>query len=173
MIGISDGDTITILDVHKQQHKVRLYGIDCPESGQAFGQTAKKHTASLTAGKTVGVEAYDTERYGRVVGVVTVKGVNVNRSLLETGYAWQYRNYCKKPFCTEWLKVEDTARNEGRDLWADARPVAPWPGFAVCGNTPRRKDRWGAGFRVTPKNGVCLQLSGLLIHRFNAKNLCW
>ena len=38
-VGVSDGDTITLLDADKHQHKVRLAGIDAPESGQAFGRS--------------------------------------------------------------------------------------------------------------------------------------
>jgi endonuclease YncB( thermonuclease family) len=83
VISIADGDTITILDNTKTQHKIRLYGIDTPEKKQVFGKAAKKYTASLTAGKTVNVTTYDTDRYGRTVGVVQVNGLNLNRKLIE------------------------------------------------------------------------------------------
>ncbi len=126
VIHIADGDTITILDSNKTQHKVRLYGIDTPEKSQAFGNKAKKFTSSLTASKTAEVTAYDTDRYGRTVGVVMVNGVNVNQSLVEAGYAWQYRKYCKEAFCNDWIRLEDQARNSKLGLWADANPVAPW-----------------------------------------------
>ena len=43
VVGVSDGDTITVL-VNKIQVKVRLYGIDCPEGGQDFGNRAKQFT---------------------------------------------------------------------------------------------------------------------------------
>ncbi|TKB28449.1 hypothetical protein FCL47_02900 [Desulfopila sp. IMCC35006] len=87
VVGIADGDTIAILDSNKIQHKIRLYGIDTPEKGQAFGNAAKKYTASLTAGKTAEVIAYDTDRYGRTVGIVMNNGVNVNQSLIKAGYS--------------------------------------------------------------------------------------
>ena len=38
MVGVSDGDTITVLNDAKVQHKIRLAGIDAPEKGQAFGE---------------------------------------------------------------------------------------------------------------------------------------
>ena len=95
VISVADGDTITILDSSNRQHKIRLYGIDTPEKKQDFGKTAKKYTASLTAGKKIKVTAYDTDRYGRTVGVVEVNGLNVNRKLIESGYAWQYRRIAK------------------------------------------------------------------------------
>lgn len=126
VVGVSDGDTITILDSNRQQHKIRLYGVDCPESGQAFGQTAKMHTATLTAQKVAMVKSYDTDGYGRTVGVVTVNGVNVNQSLIEAGYAWQYRQYCKESFCRDWLQDESRAREAELGLWSDPEPVPPW-----------------------------------------------
>ena len=42
MVGVSDGDTITVLDGDKRQHKIRLSGIDAPEKGQAFGERSKQ-----------------------------------------------------------------------------------------------------------------------------------
>lgn len=67
---MSDGDTITVLDDSKQQHKVRLEGIDAPESAQAFGTQAKKSLSDLVFGRTVTVANSKTDRYGRVLGKV-------------------------------------------------------------------------------------------------------
>jgi micrococcal nuclease len=126
VISVADGDTITILDSGKRQHKIRLYGIDCPESRQAFGKAAKKLTSRLTYKKTATVTEYDTDRYGRTVGVVQVGGVNVNEEIIRAGYAWQYRKYCKASFCDDWLKVEGKARNAKAGLWGDSEAVPPW-----------------------------------------------
>lgn len=56
VVGISDGDTITVLTDEKQQVKVRLYGVDCPESKQAYGTRARQFTRDKVAGKRVEVE---------------------------------------------------------------------------------------------------------------------
>ena len=42
VVGISDGDTITVLDDAQTQHKIRFAGIDAPEKGQAFGERSKQ-----------------------------------------------------------------------------------------------------------------------------------
>lgn len=125
VISVTDGDSITILN-GSQQTKIRLYGIDTPEKAQAFGKQAKKFTASLTAGKQVSVEVYDTDRYGRSVGVVFINGINVNEEIIRAGYAWQYRKYCNTSFCDDWLKLEDHARSFAFGLWADSNPQPPW-----------------------------------------------
>ena len=126
VISVADGDTITILDSSNQTHKIRLYGIDCPEKRQAYGKAAKKHTSQLTYRKIANVKEYDTDRYGRTVGVVTVDGVNVNESLIDNGYAWQYRKYCKAKFCNDWLMLEKDAKAAKVGLWKDLNAQAPW-----------------------------------------------
>lgn len=126
VVNVADGDTITILDSNKTQHKIRFYGIDTPEKGQAFGNAARSYTSSLTAGKNAEIIAYDTDRYGRTVGIVMVNGVNVNQSLIEGGFAWQYRAYCKESFCDDWIGLEQEARSSKLGLWADPNPTAPW-----------------------------------------------
>lgn len=47
VVGVADGDTITLLDPSHKQHKVRLYGIDAPEKRQPFGQSSKASLSSL------------------------------------------------------------------------------------------------------------------------------
>ena len=54
VVGVSDGDTITVL-VDKTPYKIRLAGIDAPESRQAFGQASKQHLSALVYKKTVAV----------------------------------------------------------------------------------------------------------------------
>lgn len=127
VVKIADGDTITVLAPGNRQVKVRLYGVDCPESKQAFGQRARQFTASLVGNKTVDVQEMDTDRYSRVVGVVTVPGGKIlNKALIEAGLAWVYTYYCKADFCPAWKREEILARQERRGLWRDGNPVPPW-----------------------------------------------
>lgn len=140
VIGIADGDTITVLDQDKKQHRIRLYGIDCPESGQPYGWAAKTHTARLATGKQAMVNVYDTDRYGRVVGVVTVGSVNVNRSLIESGYAWHYGKYCHASFCSNWQELEGRARKASVGLWSNDDAIPPWE-WRKTGSGKRRVSR--------------------------------
>lgn len=127
VVRVADGDTITVLAPGNQQVKVRLYGIDCPEKGQAFGQKARHFTAERVAGRNVQVSVLDTDRYGRAVGVVkTEDGGILNQELLTNGYAWLYTRYCKATFCTEWQAQELRARTAKVGLWSDKTPMEPW-----------------------------------------------
>lgn len=56
VVAVSDGDTITVFDAEKQQHKIRLMGIDAPEKSQAFGDRSKSSLSRLVFSKDVRVE---------------------------------------------------------------------------------------------------------------------
>lgn len=73
VVGVSDGDTITVLH-DRRNEKIRVYGIDCPENGQNFGQKAKKFTSDKVIGKTVEIEPVTTDRHGRTVALVFFGG---------------------------------------------------------------------------------------------------
>lgn len=128
IVGVTDGDTVKILTADKKEIKVRLYGVDCPEKAQAFGQVAKKFTSDLAFGKDARVEVIDTDRYDRSVGIVkTGERSSVNEQLVAAGLAWRYAQYCKRePLCTDLGRLEQEARTAKRGLWADQNPVAPW-----------------------------------------------
>lgn len=126
VVSIADGDTITILAAGNIQTKIRLYGIDCPEKTQAFGDKAKKFTSSLVGGKNVAITAYDIDKYGRTVGIVYAEEINVNEQIIKAGLAWQYRKYCKEQFCEDWILLETEARNSGIGLWQESSPIPPW-----------------------------------------------
>jgi len=125
VVSVSDGDTIKVLHEGKEE-KIRLYGVDAPEKGQAFGQKAKDFTALLVAGKEVDVQRENNDRYGRTVGLVTVNGRSLNESLVQEGYAWVYRQYCKESFCSAWLREENNARQIKKGMWSDPHIIPPW-----------------------------------------------
>jgi endonuclease YncB( thermonuclease family) len=125
VVSIADGDTITVLR-DKEQVRIRLYGIDTPERGQAFSKRAKQFTSKLVYGKVVEVEPVDIDRYGRTVALVTVFQRLVNEELVNAGFAWIYTRYCDRPICERWKVLEQEAREAKRGLWADPNPIPPW-----------------------------------------------
>ena len=124
VVGISDGDTIKVL-VDKQEVKIRLHGIDCPETGQPFGKAAKQFTSAQCFGKDVVVEVIDIDRYKRTVGVVLLlDGTIVNHEIVRAGLAWWYKQYAPVDETIEGLEKE--AKEAKRGLWADKNPIPPW-----------------------------------------------
>jgi len=125
VIGIADGDTITVLR-DKEQVKIRLYGIDCPEGGQAFSKKARQFTAKMVHGKVVEEEPVDVDRYGRTVALVRVEDIILNEELIKEGFAWVYPEYCHRPICSKWYVLSVKAKDAKRGLWADPNPIPPW-----------------------------------------------
>jgi endonuclease YncB( thermonuclease family) len=78
VVAVADGDTITVLDANKVQHKIRLGGIDAHEKTQPFGQTCRQSLSDLVYGKTVSVDTDKPDRYGREVGKILVGGMDAN-----------------------------------------------------------------------------------------------
>lgn len=123
VIGISDGDTITVLDSGKRQHKIRLAEIDAPESHQAFGSVSRQALSDMIFGKNVRVDVQTTDRYGREVGRIYLGDLDVNAEQVKTGMAWVYTQYAKDPALKP---LEQAARQSRAGLWADANPTPPW-----------------------------------------------
>lgn len=121
---VADGDTVTIVDSQRTKYKVRLFGIDSPESDQPYYNAAKNALSKLVRGKSVGVEVKDTDKYGRVVGTVFVNGLNVNLEMVKMGYAWWYEYYA--PLNDDLREAQEHARAYKSGLWADNKPTAPW-----------------------------------------------
>lgn len=126
VIDIADGDTITILTQGDEKIKIRLAGIDCPESFQVHGEKAKQYLSSLVDGKRVRIEPETVDQYGRTVGMVLVNGANINEQIVANGHGWVFRKYCTADYCKEWLKLEEKARKAQVGLWQDAKPKPPW-----------------------------------------------
>lgn len=125
VVGVADGDTITVLR-DKEQVRVSLYGIDTPEQSQAFSKKAKQFTSGIVFGEQVRVESITEDRYGRTVGIVFLDGLILNEELIAVGLAWVYTRYCDRPICQKWKRLEFEAREAKMGLWADPNPIPPW-----------------------------------------------
>jgi micrococcal nuclease len=123
VVGVHDGDTITVLTPQKVPVKVRLEGIDAPEANQAFGARAKEELSKLVFSKQVTVREAGKERYGRVVGRVFCGGFDVNELMVGRGFAWRYAQYSEDP---KLIEAERYAKQMHRGLWSDRTPVPPW-----------------------------------------------
>ncbi len=124
VVGVSDGDTIAVL-IDWTPVKIRLAGIDCPETGQDFGSRAKAATSELAFGKMVTVHQRGHDRYGRIVAdVILPDGRNLNHELVRGGLSWWYRKYAQHDPILPKLEGEAQAAKVG--LWSQANPVPPW-----------------------------------------------
>ena len=119
---IADGDTVSTV-ANKELTRVRIVGIDCPESNQPFGDEAKQFTANLCMKKDVELVGDEEDRYGRRLADVVVRGQSLRETLLSAGLAWHYKKYSDDP---DLARLEDEARAAKRGLWANEDSVPPW-----------------------------------------------
>lgn len=129
VVGLADGDTVTVLDAHKTQHKIRLAGIDSPEKGMPWGQKSKEALSDRVYRRTVTVEWHKQDRYGRLVGKIMVDGQDANLAQVAAGMAWHYKEYAQEQAPDDqasYAQAELDARSARRGLWAEAEPIPPW-----------------------------------------------
>ncbi|HMR90624.1 MAG TPA: thermonuclease family protein [Saprospiraceae bacterium] len=124
VIGIHDGDSITLLTETKTEIKVRLEGIDCPEKKQDFGTVAKQFTSDLIFSKNVTIQTTGKDRFGRTLGYVFLQdGTNLNEELLKAGLAWHFVKYNKS---ARLAQLESDARSNRIGLWQLSTAIPPW-----------------------------------------------
>lgn len=129
VIAVADGDTVTVLDADRQRHKIRLAGIDAPESRQAYGQRSRSSLKDLLDGRQVQVTYDKTDRYGRLVGKIELDGRDVNLEQLRRGLAWHYKKYEAEQSAEDRLvyaQAQQQAQAARLGLWREAEPQAPW-----------------------------------------------
>jgi micrococcal nuclease len=125
VVGIQDGDTLTVLQDGGVSTRIRLWGIDAPERRQAYSNASKMYLSSLAFGKRVRLLVRDTDRYGRTVAeIILPDGRNANQEMVRAGYAWWFRKYAPNDRILESLEGE--ACKAKRGLWADPNAVPPW-----------------------------------------------
>ena len=172
VVGVSDGDTITVLDSSNTQHRVRLAGIDAPEKSQAFGQRSKENLSGLVFGRSVIIDTQKNDRYGREIGKVILSGQDANLSQVRMGLAWHYKTYEKEQSTTDrakYARAETEARSRGVGLWREPKPLPPWDFRHGSGEvSPANRETAGdtcpceTGITCTgPKGGIyCVTTSG-------------
>lgn len=169
VVGVSDGDTLTLLTPDRVQHKVRLDQIDAPESGQPWGAAAKQRLSAAVFQKTVTVRSSGQDRYGRTLGRVQADGADVNAALVRDGAAWAYRQYLTD---RRILTLESDARSAGRGLWSlpAAQTTPPWEWRAAQRgpSRPAPRQSTASGYSCGAKR-YCKQMSSCEEARFHLR----
>jgi endonuclease YncB( thermonuclease family) len=128
VVGVSDGDTIKVLDSNKKEHKIRLMGIDAPEKKQNFGASSKQALSNYIYQREVTVEYKKKDRYQRILGKVILDKQDVCLAMINDGMAWHYKDYEKEQSKTDrdlYSQAELKAREAKRGLWQDSKAIKP------------------------------------------------
>lgn len=124
---IVDGDTFWLYNGTEDGEKIRLIGVDAPESRNAFkkkigyyGKESKIYLTNLLKGKRVKLE-YDvdnTDQYGRTLAYVYLEdGTFVNADLIKNGYAMVMTVPPNVKYAEEFVRLQQEARENNRGLW--------------------------------------------------------
>jgi micrococcal nuclease len=129
VIYVFDGDTVKLRPITSSnpidEFKLRLTDIDAPERNQDYGLKSRRALIKLCQGKNIiaSTEIVAKDKYGRALGRLHCNQVDASLYLAEQGLAW-YPDHYSSDF--EIYNAERTARQQGRGLWADSQPIAPW-----------------------------------------------
>lgn len=118
---VLDGDTVRCWAGWREL-TVRLGQIDAPEKDQPYGRQAQAVLAGKVLARSVVLSQAETDKYGRTVAQLALDGRDINREMVQQGWAWAYRQYLHD---RSYLQAEQAARAARSGLWADARPVEP------------------------------------------------
>lgn len=149
VVGVSDGDSIIVVDSEKKRIRVHLDGIDAPERGyksvpgQSYARKAHLHLSELVKGKHAVIVWHKQDKYYRIIGRVSVDGMDIGLAQLQAGFAWVYVEYIgevPEPHRTAYLEAEKEARAAGVGLWKDSAPVPPWDWRAAMRETAGQHD---------------------------------
>ena len=129
VVGVADGDTVTVLSPTREQIKVRLAGIDAPELRQPYGSQSKSSLSQLLFAQTVTVQWSKHDQYGRVIGRILAGGRDASLEQIRTGMAWHYKRYASEQppiLRSAYANAELYARRQRIGLWSPINPQPPW-----------------------------------------------
>lgn len=138
---VYDGDTILMTTREQSKLKVRLYGIDAPESGrpeQSHARVARRTLMYKIMGREVVAEIVESDKYHRAVAVIRYQGRDINREMVSEGMAWAYRQYLQGPYASQYIDAEDRARARHKGLWREPNPRPPWEFRRIHGESGKR-----------------------------------
>lgn len=128
---VTDGDSIHITTPERTILKVRLYGIDAPETtkinkrtgrvnkpGQPYGKESWKALEGKVMGKQVRLEILDIDKHRRMVCMVWLDSRNINLEMVREGYAEAFVEYLKEPYRSQFMSAQQEAQAEKKGIWS-------------------------------------------------------
>lgn len=128
-VRVIDGDTVEILVDGQKSERVRLLGIDAPESKQSFGDISKKTLEECVDGAQVTIAYKEIDRYDRILGKVFAGNTDCNYRQVVAGSAWHYKQYSKSQPNDDadiYADAEKVAQLQNQGLWSELNAQEPW-----------------------------------------------
>ena len=158
---VSDGDTVVVREDRRfaQEFRVRLYGIDAPESDQPFGRESTQALQRMVRSHSLALDVFAHDQYGRAIGLLYPRGGDQRRSLnvgmVREGWAYCYHRNGRYSHGLD--AAQRQARAAGRGVWAQQTAERPW--------TYRRRMREDSGaVAISPRLLLALAVSLVLLY---------
>jgi micrococcal nuclease len=155
VVSVVDGDSLNVM-IGGQRQRLILYGIDCPELDQDFGQEAYQFTDERAYKQNVRLEVMGKDKRGRTIAIVYLPdGTNLNQELVKRGLAWWSDKYAPNDRQLKDLQTAAKATQQG--LWSQPEPLCRGSG-AMGRKTFRQPSRSlnsndeGIGYSLLPIN---------------------
>jgi micrococcal nuclease len=145
---VYDGDTVLLTTREESRLKMRLYGIDAPETnkpdtpGQPYGEISRRTLMFKIMGQRVSAEIVDIDQYKRVVAVIRYQGREINREMVAEGMAWAYRSFLQGTYASEYIGAENLARSRRAGIWRESNPRPPWEFRNGHKRSGMQRSRW-------------------------------
>lgn len=126
---ITDGDTLTLVDVQKRQHKIRIDGIDAPERVQPFGSESQSNLGRLTFQKSATAECRKRDKEGLMRCKISVDGRDIGLQQIADGLAWSLQKDGHAQSSEDraiYIQAETMAKLRRSGLWSQTNPTPPW-----------------------------------------------
>jgi len=125
VVGITDGDTFTLLTSDNEQLKIRVAEIDAPERAQPYGNRSRQELSRLLFKKDVRLDIQVVDKYGRLIGRPMVGSQDITSEMIRIGAAWVYRTYTDDKALYD---LERSAKTAGVGIWSlpEYERVPPW-----------------------------------------------
>lgn len=138
IVYVEDGDTLTVLDESRRQHRIRLADLDAPERakpglskpGQPFSDASGRNLAQLAKGRAAKLQCFEQDDFGRSVCRVFVNGQDVSLEQIRAGYAWSAKGRFLRD--SRAPALEEEARRARRGLWSQKDAIEPWMWRRQC-----------------------------------------
>ena len=161
---VMDGDTVQLITANSIKVKIRLLGIDAPESTQDFGPESTEHLIGLIESRRVTAQCIGVDRYKRSLCKIVANDVDLNLEQLKSGLAWHYKEYAYSQSEKDqevYASAETQARQARVGLWQSESRIPPWEYRKGPRTGKQNSDSAGAsGIVKMSRSKICHQPGG-------------
>ena len=161
---VMDGDTVQLITANSIKVKIRLLGIDAPESTQDFGPESTEHLIGLIESRRVTAKCIGVDRYKRSLCKIVANDVDLNLEQLKSGLAWHYKEYAYSQSEKDqevYASAETQARQARVGLWQSESRIPPWEYRKGPRTGKQNSDSAGAsGIVKMSRSKICHQPGG-------------